>query len=115
MIEKLIIGKPQYSCPVCDVEWYESDLESIGDLGCPGCCRKFDLEDYMHEDEPLYHDWRQKCYDRLMKEYDRNSDGDKLVQEYEAICNELAAVPESESNLFRQILNDERDENSKIN
>ena len=70
MSEKLIIGKPQYSCPVCDTEWYESDLDSIGDLGCPGCRRKFDLEDYMHEDEPLWHDWRSKCYFRMKRQKD---------------------------------------------
>ena len=97
MSEKLIIAPVAYSCPVCGVEWYKDELDSIGDIGCPGCRRKFDLEDYMHEDEPLWHDWREKCYFRLQKEYDRNSDGDKLVQEYEAMFDKLPK--DAENNL----------------
>jgi len=109
MSEKLIIAPPEYSCPVCGVEWYESDLDSIGDLGCPSCRRKFDLEAYMHEDEPLWHDWREKCYYRMRREFDNIQEGEQLVRESEAIQRELAEIHERE--LFNQILNDERDEN----
>ena len=106
MSEKLIIGKPQYSCPICGEEWYEYDLFHLEIEGCPGCSTKINLEEFLHEDEPLWSDWRQKCYDRIVQEYDRNSDGDKLVQQYEAMFDDI--VKESESNLFREILNDER-------
>ena len=73
MIEKLIIGPDRYNCPVCGVEWYESDLDSIGDLGCPSCRRKFDLEDFMYEGEPRWHNWREKCYHRMVQ--DRENGG----------------------------------------
>lgn len=64
------MNKPEYSCPVCNTEWYKSDLDSIGDLGCPGCRRKFDLEEFLEEDEPLWHDWREKCYFRMVRQKD---------------------------------------------
>jgi hypothetical protein len=95
MSEKLIIGKPQYECPVCGTEWYGYDLFHLKFEGCPSCATKFDLELYLHEDEPLYTNWREKCYFRLQQEYDRNSDGEKLVQEYEAMFNKL---PEDDQN-----------------
>jgi hypothetical protein len=110
MSEKLIIGKPQYECPICGEVWYEYDLFHLDTFGCPGCKKKFNLSLYLHEDEVLWSDWRQKCYFRMLKEYDRNSDGDKLIEEYEAMFDE---IQESESNLFNQILKDERNENTK--
>ena len=111
MSEKLIIGKPQYECPICATEWYEFDLYHLEMLGCPGCSKKIDLSQYLHEGEPFWHDWREKCYDRMKQEHDRNSEGEKLVQEYEAM---FAEIQESERALFNQILNDERDDQNNL-
>lgn len=104
--EKLIITPVAYSCPVCGVEWYKPDLDTIDSIGCPGCGLKFELEAYMHEEEPLWHDWREKCYFRMIKEFDNNRESEQLVRESEAIQRELAEIYERE--LFNQILNDER-------
>ena len=89
MSEKLIISKPQYACPLCGTEWYEYDLFHLEIEGCCGCSKKFDLSQYLYEDEPLWTDWRQKCYERMVKEYEFNSDVDKLEQEYEAMFDKL--------------------------
>jgi len=46
----LRIGEQRYSCPRCGTEWLEDELETLNDIGCPGCGRKFDIE----EEEDLY-------------------------------------------------------------
>ena len=70
MSEKLIISNPQYACPHCSAEWYESDLQWLEDQGCPECGKRFNLGEFMYEDEPLWHDWRQKCYERMVRQKD---------------------------------------------
>jgi len=73
MSEKLIIGPDRFNCPICATEWYEHDLSHIDTYGCPGCGRKFNLENYLHKDEVLYHDWRETCYHRMIQ--DRENGG----------------------------------------
>jgi len=46
----LRIGEQCYYCPRCGTEWLPDELETLGDIGCPGCGRKFDVE----EEEDLY-------------------------------------------------------------
>jgi uncharacterized Zn finger protein (UPF0148 family) len=70
----------EYQCPVCGTEWYKSDLGHLNDIGCPGCSRRFDLHEYMHEDEPLWHDWREKCYDRMTRQNQADRDTIGLLQ-----------------------------------
>ena len=45
----LHIGQQTYYCPQCGTD-ISDELESIGDIGCSGCGRKFDIE----EEEDLY-------------------------------------------------------------
>lgn len=60
-----------FECPICGTEWYKGDLDNLNTEGCPGCSRKFDLDYYRYEDEPYWHDWREKCYDRMKQEYEK--------------------------------------------
>ena len=60
----------EFQCPICGVEWYKGDLENLDSIGCPGCGRKFDLDYYLYEEEPLLDDWREKCYDRMKQDYE---------------------------------------------
>ena len=46
----LRIGEQHYYCPRCGTEWLPDELENLGDIGCSGCGRKFDIE----EEEDLY-------------------------------------------------------------
>ena len=46
----LRIGEQKYYCPRCGIEWLPDELENLGDIGCSGCGRKFDVE----EEEDLY-------------------------------------------------------------
>ena len=69
-----------YECPICGTEWYKSDLEHLNTTGCPGCSRKFNLEEWLHEDEPLWHDWREKCYERMKRQIDIENDSIALLQ-----------------------------------
>ena len=46
----LHIGQESYFCPRCGIQWFPEELEDLGDIGCPGCRRKFDIE----EEEDLY-------------------------------------------------------------
>ena len=46
----LRIGEQRYYCPRCGTEWLPDELEDLGDIGCSGCRRKFDIED----EEDLY-------------------------------------------------------------
>ena len=46
----LRIGEHRYYCPRCGIEWLTDELENLGDIGCSGCGRKFDIE----EEEDLY-------------------------------------------------------------
>lgn len=66
----LHIGQQTRSCPICGEEWMEFDLYHLTDIGCPSCSRKFDLGLYMYADEPLWTDWREKCYDRMRRAYE---------------------------------------------
>lgn len=70
----------EFECPVCGIEWYKGDLDHLNTEGCPGCSHKFDLESYLHEDEPLWHDWREKCYERMKRQYENERDAVALLQ-----------------------------------
>ena len=80
MSEKLIIGKPQYECPFCGIEWYEYDLFHLEIEGCPSCRAKINLEEFLHEDEPLYTNWREKCYFRMKRQKDITDETVQFLQ-----------------------------------
>ena len=80
MSEKLIITKPQYACPVCDTEWYDFDLYHLNTFGCPGCSKKFNLENYLYEGEPLYTNWREICFFRMKRQKDIADETEKFMQ-----------------------------------
>lgn len=74
------MNKPEYSCPVCDTEWYKSDLDHLNTIGCPGCSIKFNLEEWLYEGEPYWTDWREKCYDRMTRQNQADRDTIGLLQ-----------------------------------
>jgi len=37
-------------CPFCYTEWLPDELDSIGDCGCPGCRRCFDIGELEQDD-----------------------------------------------------------------
>ena len=83
----------EFSCPVCGSEWTKDDLQAINKTGCPGCNKKFELEYYLYEEEDIHPGWEEKCYERMIKEYDPPE-----------------GISEREEELFREITNNERNE-----
>ena len=101
---KRIISNPIYTCPNCGEVWYENDLENLNSVGCPSCAHKFNLEEWLHEDEILYTNWREICYFRMMKQKKLADETEKFMR----FNDKLRDAAESE--LFNQILNDHRSE-----
>ena len=76
---------------MCGSEWTKDELTTLNKTGCPGCSRKFELELFLNEEEDVHPGWEEKCYERMMKEF-----------------NPPQGLSESEEELFRLIQEKDR-------